>query len=87
MFKILFFFVAIGALAVTALKRRQSRQNLDALERGLVCFHCDSRDVRQESGGLHCDACGEVTSAEWLNAPGVSEGELRELTDPSKSKR
>ena len=81
MFKVILLVSLVGGFVLTALKRHQSRKNLSALDQGEMCFHCESRDVRQEADGIHCGRCGQFTSADLIRSAGVSEAELKALTE------
>jgi len=84
---VIFGALAIGAAAISFLKRHQARAHLTKLEAGGCCLSCDSPDVVREEAGVRCQTCGYLTSNEMLDGPGVSEAELRALNQVDGPKR
>lgn len=78
---VIFGALAIGAAAISLLKRHQARAHLTKLESGGCCLSCDSTDVVREEAGVRCQVCGYLTTNEMLGGPSVSEAELRALND------
>lgn len=81
--KLIIALVGAGFLAaIHFFRQRQGRKNLEALESGSMCFHCDSKDITRDFTGIRCNTCGQFSSNELIGAPGVSKEELKALTKP-----
>jgi hypothetical protein len=79
--------LVIAAAAITALRRKKGREQLQLLETGQMCVHCRSTNVTRGERGVVCGACGQTTSWALIDQPSLSKKDVDRMNTPDKKGR
>ena len=66
----------------------QGRRQLERMNAGEMCFHCDSLEVARSAEGIDCRACGQLTPRALIEGGGaIDPSEVERMTvDPNDAR-